>query len=399
MIILLAWSQGEAMMKKWNDTDSSCSSVESDIMIVAFYYIRQQSNTITKRQRTFYTPIPKNVWWYQLMVPNLPVDRYRFFFRMIPMQFNYLLSLLLATDDPLLYKGTTSPEKKLHMYLYMEGNNPYNAEFSDRFAFADPIAVAYDMAKLINKDLYKKFVTWPTEAEKQVIKAQFEEFTGFKNIIGAVDGTHMQIIGTGKYKAGYTSRKCIYAINTTIVCDFNLKVLYASIGCPGSYHDNHVWEYTPVFNNPDRYFAGHDILLGDTAYTESQYIVAPYKAVRHNNSEKATFNYWHARGRVKSENTIGLIKGKWKIAGSTIRLKSIAKDVVFIKSIIPVHNILIHYNQSNQLALELEFILAGDNYISDHNEAETLQQHRPPPRNRISLNAAERKELMRVQKI
>ena len=41
------------MMKKWNDTDSSCSSVESDIMIVAFYYIRQQSNTITKRQRTF----------------------------------------------------------------------------------------------------------------------------------------------------------------------------------------------------------------------------------------------------------------------------------------------------------------------------------------------------------
>ena len=68
------------------------------------------------------------------------------------------------------------------------------------FSFSDPNAVAYDIAMLINKHLYKQFVTWPTEIEKQDIKVQFEEFTGFKNIIGAVDGTICKLLAQASIK-------------------------------------------------------------------------------------------------------------------------------------------------------------------------------------------------------
>ena len=262
---------------------------------------------------------------------------------MTGVQFDFVLNnveIAIANDEVLqqqILRTGVPLQKQLHVYLYYIGHNAYLAEIDDRFALASPAKFAKNIATILCGKLYREWVRWPNESEKTRIKALWQDFTGFKNVIGAVDWTHIQILGNGKYKAGYTSRKCVYAINLTIVCDFELRILYASIGCPGSYHDKRVCKYTPVFKRPGQYFNGHDVLLGDSAYTDGQYLVSPYRMTDRSNRIKATFNHWHARGRVKVENTIGLIKSKNKFHNNIgkisiirrPRLRNIQKKILF----------------------------------------------------------------------
>ena len=51
-----------------------------------------------------------------------------------------------------------------------------------------------------------------------------------------------------------------------------------------------VWKYTLIFINPHNCFNGHDMILGDTAYTESHYIIAHYKVVGDVQREKGTLS-------------------------------------------------------------------------------------------------------------
>jgi len=282
MVDVLTKSQILMLLAICEDTDME------DILVMEY---QRQPLIIPRQRRSFYSSIPKQTQWYTLIVPNLPPNRYRFFFRMSTEQFDFVLREVMAitsTHEPF---SQVPIKKMLHMYLYQVGNNAYLAEMDDRFACASPQKFTKYIATVLAGPLYKKFVRWPDAEEKERIKLQWEDFTGFKNIIGAVDGTHIQILGNGKYKAGYTSRKCVYAVNLTVVCDFNLRILYASIGCPGSYHDNRVWKYTPIFKKPQHFFDGYDVLLGDSAYTDSQYLISPYRVPSATDREKITFNY------------------------------------------------------------------------------------------------------------
>ena len=58
-------------------------------------------------------------------------------------------------------------------------------------------------------------------------------------------------------------------------------------------------------------------------------MVVPY--IRPITEANVTFNYLHARGRVKVENTIGLVKGKFKIIGTTMCQKKLPKVIVLVK--------------------------------------------------------------------
>ena len=158
--------------------------------------------------------------WYSQVVPLLPVKQFKSFFRLTPMQFDAFkiqfeqsCTAMTNFDIPL--------AKQLHIFLYYVGNNPYTAEITDRFAYSTPLNVVYEIADLINLYLYPLNVKWPCTLEKTSIKQQFESFTGYQNVVGAVDGTHVIITGIGKFRAAYTTRKCVYAINVTLCCDFN----------------------------------------------------------------------------------------------------------------------------------------------------------------------------------
>ena len=163
---------------------------------------------------------------------------------------------------------------------------------------------------------------------------------GLDNIMGCIDGTHIEIQGIGQYRCAYTTRKLIYAINTTIVCDSYKRIRFASVGCPGAYNDCRVFDYTPFALNSEAILGVNSVLLGDSAYTLTKHMVVPYSTP---NSVQKAFNYIHAKTRVTVENAFGLLKGKWKICASKVRIKrSVVDTVAPIRASIVLHNVCIN---------------------------------------------------------
>ena len=102
--------------------------------------------------------------------------------------------------------------------------------------------------------------------------------------------------------------------------------------------------------------------------------MAPYKAVRASERREADFNYWHSRARVRVEHLIGYLKSKWKLLGTIVRVKSLTDKVIIIKSVAPLHNMLIEFNTLNNLPLEI-IHETEDDFESDLEIVRNLPQH------------------------
>ena len=152
-----------------------------------------------------------------------------------------------------------------------------------------------------------------------------------------------------------------------------------------------MFEYTPLYRQPQRYFNGLDVLLGDSAYKASKTIVIPYPNPG-NNQLNRDFNYLHARGRLKSENAIGLWKNKFKIAGSTIRLKTIPNIIMLLKASLVIHNMVIQYHIDNRIEEDNNI---DDQFESDLNVVQSFRQHRALS-SRSSSDGFERRETMKM---
>ena len=103
---------------------------------------------------------------------------------------------------------------------------------------------------------------------------------GIKNIIGAVDGTHIVIKPPKKHKECYYNRKGQYSLQTQLMFDGNLHILDVYTGWPGSVHDAKVFRNSPLYKLltcdtgivPDQ-----AIVLGDAAYPSLIHLAVPFK--------------------------------------------------------------------------------------------------------------------------
>ena len=104
---------------------------------------------------------------------------------------------------------------------------------------------------------------------------------GFIGVVGKVDGTDI-VSGfkpRGEFKGElFYNRKNRYALDLCAVCDSDKKFTYILAGWPNSQHDARIFGSTNLQQNPQKYFSDGRYLLSDAAYTNSLYMVAPYKA-------------------------------------------------------------------------------------------------------------------------
>ena len=65
-------------------------------------------------------------------------------------------------------------------------------------------------------------IKWPTEIQKlNTIKEGFYQKAHFPNVIGCVDGTHVQIQALTEDEPSYMNRKGYHSINVQGICDDN----------------------------------------------------------------------------------------------------------------------------------------------------------------------------------
>ncbi|XP_018786722.1 PREDICTED: putative nuclease HARBI1 [Bactrocera latifrons] len=128
-------------------------------------------------------------------------------------------------------------------------------------------------------------------------------------IFGCLDGTHFKINTPKKDAISYCDRKGNYSIIMQGICDSTFRFLDVFIGYPGSCHDANVWKNSPIYKgitSGEIQLAKDAIILTDSAYPLSKYLIAPYRDNGHLLREEKQFNYYLSSTRVFIEQAFGI---------------------------------------------------------------------------------------------
>ena len=94
------------------------------------------------------------------------------------------------------------------------------------------ICSEFELSLLRLKDHFIKFPL--TGQELQELMDEFEEEYGIPQIVGAIDGCHIEINAPPDNHEDYFNRKQQYSVNPQAIVNCNLKFIHVSFGYPGS---------------------------------------------------------------------------------------------------------------------------------------------------------------------
>lgn len=187
-------------------------------------------------------------------------------------------------------------------------------------------------------------IIWPQGNNIIRTSVEFERKKGITKCIGAIDGTHIQIIEPHENARDYCNRKHYYSVILQGVVDVNLKFTNIYCGEPGSMHDARVLRRSPLFHNAqentERLFPNSTFIIGDSAYPLLRWLIPLFRDNGYLTPQQTEFNYLHSSTRMAVEKAFGLLKGRFR------RLKFLElQDMQFISELITacciLHNICV----------------------------------------------------------
>ncbi|XP_053214955.1 uncharacterized protein LOC128398154 [Panonychus citri] len=198
------------------------------------------------------------------------------------------------------------------------------------------------------------------------------------NIVGAVDGTLIEIMVPTERVENYFDRHSRTSMNLTIVSDHRNLIRYAITGISGARHDANVLKDSMLYQK-SLYPPPGFIILGDSAYPNSFSpipIISPYR----NETEsmiavhKEKYNEAHSSARNVVECTFGDLKSKWRrLRDSKLIVKLEKAADVIISSVILNNLTLIDLDQINSVSTQENSELTDDEYENDLPEPKTFQ--------------------------
>ncbi|KAG6933217.1 hypothetical protein G0U57_019683, partial [Chelydra serpentina] len=138
---------------------------------------------------------------------------------------------------------------------------------------------------------------------------------GFPNCGGAIDGTHIPILGPEHQASQYINRKGYFSMVLQALVDHKGRFTNINVGWPGKVHDARVFKTSGLFRRLQQgvYFPDHKItvgdvemptvILGDPAYPLMPWLMKPY--TRALDTEKELFNYRLSKCRMLVECAFG----------------------------------------------------------------------------------------------
>jgi len=143
-------------------------------------------------------------------------------FRLSKDAFSYVLNEIRGDLKTSRRSFSISPETKLATALKFLGQGGYQHQIGqDRnTGLAQPtVSVCLkEVCAAIEKVLCPRHISFNlTEAEKKTIKQGFYEKCGIPGIIGAIDGTHIQLIRPSQTEHLFLNRKLKHSMNAMVV--------------------------------------------------------------------------------------------------------------------------------------------------------------------------------------
>ncbi|KAJ8277394.1 hypothetical protein GJAV_G00074680 [Gymnothorax javanicus] len=137
----------------------------------------------------------------------------------------------------------------------------------------------------------------------------FYDIAGFPRVLGAIDCTHIPIsTHLGENEADFVNRKSFHNLNVQMTCDHQMMVTSLVAKWPGSVHDSRICRESLLRQKLKQgQFSG--VLLGDRGYACLPYLMIPYPDP--GAGPQMRFNVAHAKTRVRTEMTFGVIKARF----------------------------------------------------------------------------------------
>ncbi|XP_019108049.2 protein ALP1-like [Beta vulgaris subsp. vulgaris] len=146
-----------------------------------------------------------------------------------------------------------------------------------------------------------------------------ERWKWFKNCIGALDGTLIDVTVPVDDKSRYRSRKNTISTNVLGACAPDLQFIYVLAGWEGSAADGRVLRSALERDNGLKVPRGN-YYLADLGYKHCEGFLVPYRNIRYHewrrgneqpNSKEELYNMKHASARNVIERAFRLLKMRW----------------------------------------------------------------------------------------
>ena len=126
--------------------------------------------------------------------------------------------------------------------------------------------------------LSDRFIKWPTLEERKRIKEEVQ--LSLPNCIGFIDGCHVPLEERPlDDHESYFNRKKEYSIQMQCIVGHDKRIFNVFVRYPGSVHDARVFAASHFGQNLENYLALGDWIGGDSAYKNTNTLVAPFRYV------------------------------------------------------------------------------------------------------------------------
>ncbi len=154
------------------------------------------------------------------------------------------------------------------------------------------------------------------QALTQVIHG-FDAKSGFPQVTGAIDGTHIPLIRPQENATDYFNCKGYHSLVMLAVVDFRGIFTDIYIGWPGRVHDARIFSNSDIFQkrsngqlfqNQTRTINGHNlpiVIVGDPAYPLLPWLMKPYPEYAGMPRKQQEFNFRLSKARISVEHAFG----------------------------------------------------------------------------------------------
>jgi len=196
---------------------------------------------------------------------------------------------------------------------------------------------------------------WPDKEERKKLSKKVMKKTGFPNVVGIADGTLFPLVFEPEAEGApdCKGRKHTCTLTVMIICDCDRKIRCCHSGHPGSAHDNRVCRNMDLHQNPKNCFSEHEFNLGDSAFSNSPFMVSSFKKQSGEEipAEHERFNKLLSKVRMRSEHTIGILKGRFPWLRSirmkiTTKKRSLRRILRLLDATIILQNMLLTFKEN-----------------------------------------------------
>ncbi|RXW11522.1 hypothetical protein EST38_g14334 [Candolleomyces aberdarensis] len=212
------------------------------------------------------------------------------------------------------------------------------------------------LSQISQGPFYQHYVKLPTLETplSAIIQDNPKFFPFFQNVIGAIDGTHINAHTSALERHINQDQKGGITQNCLFACDMEFRFIYGLTGFEGSAADSSIYHHTRLLDftiPPGKHY------LADAGFPACDALLVPYRGVRYHLAEwgragirpankEELYNLRHAQLRNIVERIFGVVKKWWSILDRPLEF-DMDIQVRIPSGLIAVHNFILEYDGCN----------------------------------------------------